>query len=410
MLRARMALLEDAATGPVAGAERMDVLDAVRGAALLGILLVNVLAFAGLVFLPPPPVQAAWHDTLYFVVAFLLEGKFYALFSLLFGVGFAVFVRRAAARGGDAVRLFRRRLTGLLLIGLAHTIFIWMGDILVTYAVLGFALLPFLARDDRSVLRWAGAMLLLPVPLYALLVAAAALAGAPSVESTPGMSLPPFLMDAVNGFAAGSYAEVVKGNVVFTLAQLARRFLLMFFPRVFGMFLLGFYVGRRDMFADLRAHQALLRRVLVWGTVVGLPFSFAGALLEGQAPGLPSLPGLLETTLKTIGVPALSLGYAAGLCLLFERAARLRRAFAAAGQLALTNYLLQSVAGIVVFYGIGFGLLGRVPLAHALVGCLVFFAFQTIVSRLWLGYARFGPAEWAWRMFTYRRHVPLLRT
>ena len=404
-----MAVVRHAASGPVAGAERMDVLDAVRGAALLGILLVNVFAFGGFVLMPPPPAPDPLEGTLYFLVAFLLEGKFYALFSFLFGVGFAVFVRRAAARGADAARLFRRRLTGLLLIGLAHTIFIWMGDILVIYALLGFALLPFLARDDRSVLRWAGAMLLLPIPLYALLVAAAAVAGAPPDEAGPDGPMPAILMEAVNGFATGSYADVVRGNVIFTLAQLARRFLLMFFPRVFGMFLLGFYVGRRGMFADLCAHHALLRRVLVCGTVVGLPFSLAGALLEGLAPGLPSLSGLLETTLKTIGMPALSLGYAAGLCLLFERAARLRRSFAAAGQMALTNYLLQSVAGIAIFYGLGFGLFGRVPLAVALGGSVVFFVLQMIASRAWLAHARFGPAEWAWRMFTYRRRVPLLR-
>jgi uncharacterized protein len=197
--------------------------------------------------------------------------------------------------------------------------------------------------------------------------------------------------------------------VVFTLANVVRRFMLMFFPRVFGMFLLGFYIGRRNMFAELESHRPLLRRVCWAGLAIGLPLAYVGALMEGSNMGRPGLAGLAETTIKSIGVPLLALGYAAGLCLLFQRFRQLRRAFAPAGQMALTNYLLQSVAALAVFYGLGFGLFGRVPLVIALAGAVVFFAVQMIASRAWLAIAVFGPAEWLWRMFTYRRRVPLLR-
>jgi uncharacterized protein len=175
------------------------------------------------------------------------------------------------------------------------------------------------------------------------------------------------------------------------------------------MFLLGFYIGRRNLFADLDAHRPLLRRVFGWGMAIGLPLAFVGGRMEGHNMGVPSMAGLLETTVKSIGVPVLSLGYAAGLCLLFQRLRSLRRAFAPAGQMALTNYLLQSVAALAIFYGIGFGLFGRVPLAIALVGAVAFFALQMIASRAWLARASFGPAEWLWRMFTYHRRVPLFR-
>jgi uncharacterized protein len=125
--------------------------------------------------------------------------------------------------------------------------------------------------------------------------------------------------------------------------------------------------------------------------------------------GVPGLAGLLETTVKSFGVPALSLGYAAGLCLLFQRGRVLRRAFAPAGRMALSNYLMQSAAALAIFYGIGLGLFGRVPLVTALAGAAVFFVLQMIASRVWLSSAAFGPAEWLWRMYTYRRRVPLLR-
>src|SRR5262245_43396838 len=125
-----------------------------RGIAVLGILRVNIDAFIGygFTFVPPlpPPRGARFDDLTEFLVEFLVQGKFYCLFSFLFGVGFSVFVQRAAARGQDAVRLFKRRLTGLLLIGLMHACLIWYGDILTNYAVIGFGLIPFLRRDDRT--------------------------------------------------------------------------------------------------------------------------------------------------------------------------------------------------------------------------------------------------------------------
>jgi len=406
-----MTILREPAAAPVLRTERIDTLDAVRGAAVLGILLANVVAMSGFPFLPRDHYRslalAEWHDPSLFLVLFLIEAKFYSLFSLLFGVGFAVFIQRTAARGANPARLFKRRLLGLLMIGLVHTLLIWMGDILTTYAVIGFALVPFIKRDDRSVLRWATAMLLLPIALYAVMFVAAKAASAQPAVGVGSGELPQFLVDAAAGFATGGYADVVKGNAIFTVAQVVRRFLLMFFPRVFGMFLLGFWIGRRQMFANIDAHRALLTRVFAWGAILGLPLAFVGARMEGNNMGTPNVAGLIETTVKTIGVPVLSLGYAAGLCLLVQRSRAIRRAFAPAGQMALTNYLLQSVAAVVVFYGIGFGLFGRVPLVVALVGAVVFFVMQMIASRVWLSRAAFGPAEWLWRMFTYRRAVPL---
>src|SRR6185503_12416273 len=131
---------------PLGTTERMTVLDAIRGVAVLGILLINIDALSGYGFTPDAAHtlfrSPAADEVTWFLLAVFIEGKFYSLFSFLFGVGFAVFVQRAAARGGDAPRLFRRRLVGLLVIGLVHTLLIWFGDILVTYALLGFALVP----------------------------------------------------------------------------------------------------------------------------------------------------------------------------------------------------------------------------------------------------------------------------
>jgi uncharacterized protein len=406
-------------TAPVAATERMDVLDVVRGVAVFGILVVNVYAFSGYGFISDAQKAALPHarvdGTLDFLVGFLAEGKLYCLFSFLFGVGFSVFIQRASARGLPTeahsakvgVRLFKRRLAGLLVIGLVHSTLIWFGDILATYAVLGFALIPFVARDDRAVLRWAVALLLTPIPLYLLLMGLTRLAP-PQAPAAAG-GLPPALATAIAGIAHGGYIDLVRGNIVFTIGNAVRRLVLMFFPRVLGMFLLGFYAGRRGIFANLDAHAALLRRVCAIGFAVGLPISLIATELSADVPGPPDVTGFIETIMQSISAPALALAYAAGLCLLFRRAPGPMRALAPAGRMALTNYLAQSVAGVLIFYGIGFRMFGRVSLATALAGCLVFFGLQMIASGLWLSVAFFGPAEWLWRTFTYRRRFALFR-
>ena len=400
------------ASVPVAAGERVAVIDGIRGVAVLGILLINIDALSGYAFTPASAhtilASTAADELTWMVLAVFVEAKFYSLFSFLFGVGFAVFVQRAAARGADPARLFKRRLVGLLWIGLVHTLLIWFGDILVTYALLGFALVPFIRRDDRSVLRWAAAMLASPIALYAVLFVAA---GRPADRAAASgtADLPAALAAAAQSFSHGNYVQILAGNVTFTIANVVRRLLLMFFPRVVGMFLLGFYCGRNNMFARLDDHRRLARNVLAAGMSIGLPLALGGWMLGEHAVGPPTLPGLIETVVKSIGVPLLALGYAAGLWLWLSRSPRVLDAMAPVGRMALSNYLMHSIVGFAVFYGIGFGLFGRLSLTAAVAGALLFFALQMFLSHWWLKHAQFGPAEWLWRMFTYRRTFPLFK-
>ena len=396
---------------PVGTAERMTVLDAIRGLAVLGILLINIDVLSGYAFTPDASHtlfrSPAADDATWFVLAVLVEGKFYSLFSFLFGVGFAVFVERVVARGGDAAQLFRRRLVGLLLIGLVHALLIWFGDILVTYALLGFVLVPFIRRDDRTVLRWAAGLLAAPIALYAILLAAAG--QAPPAAPAEAGGLPPILATAAQAFSGGNYADVLKGNVVFTIANIIRRALLMFYPRVVGMFLLGFWAGRNRVFARLGEYRGLARRICVVGFTAGLPLAVIGWWWGDHALGPPTVNGLIETTIKSIGVPLLALGYAAGAWLFFARSSAATGLLAPVGRMALSNYLMHSVAGVIAFYGLGFGLFGRLSLSAAVAAALLFFVLQIFTSRWWLERASFGPAEWLWRMFTYGRRFPLFR-
>ena len=403
-------MVQTATTSPAVPVvrDRVDVLDAVRGAAVLGILFVNIESLSGYTFVPAAERTSLplgeWNAATELLVAILVEGKFYALFSLLFGIGFAVFVQRAQARGADALRLFKRRLAGLLLIGLVHTLLIWFGDILVTYAVLGFGLIPFLRKDDRVLLRWAAALLLLPAALYALAAIVALLVSPSTVGGRDG-TLPPVLANAVEQYRCGSYPDVVEANVVMTVANALRRLSLMFFPRVFAMFLIGLYLGRLGLLMNVEQYERPLRQIAVWGGLAGLALSITAATLPDRLPTAGAL--LVEGVANSFAIPALTLSYAAALCLVFRRSPSLMRGFAATGRMALSNYLLHSVAGVVVFYGLGFGLFGRVSLPIALGLGIAFFALQIAASQAWLSRAAFGPAEWLWRMFTYGRRFSL---
>lgn len=403
-------MVQTATTSPAVPVvrDRVDVLDAVRGAAVLGILFVNIESLSGYTFVPAAERTSLplgeWNAATEWLVAILVEGKFYALFSLLFGIGFAVFVQRAQARGADFLRLFKRRLAGLLLIGLVHTLLIWFGDILVTYAVLGFGLIPFLRKDDRVLLRWAAALLLLPAALYALAAIVALLVSPSTVGGRDG-TLPPVLANAVEQYRSGSYPDVVEANVVMTVANALRRLSLMFFPRVFAMFLIGLYLGRLGLLMNVEKYERPLRQIAVWGGLAGLALSITAATLPDRLPTAGAL--LVEGVGNSFAIPALTLSYAAALCLVFRRSPSLMRGFAAAGRMALSNYLLHSVAGVVVFYGLGFGLFGRVSLPIALGLGIAFFALQIAASQAWLSRAAFGPAEWLWRMFTYGRRFSL---
>ncbi len=407
---------------PIPRGERIEILDVLRGFALCGILFANIEIMSGYDGLPAERARelagAALDPALGFLVAWLVHAKFYSLFSLLFGVGFAIFMQRAEARGAPAAPLFRRRLVGLLLIGLLHSILLWFGDILHVYAVLGFLLVPFHRASPRAILRWSAIFLLLPVVLHGLLVLGAAMrpapAGASAAPAATGSSAsggrPEAIARAVEAFSAGSYVQVVQANLLFTVVGfVVRRLLQMQALRIYGMFLLGFYITRRGwLVGGAPLDRATLRRVLGWGLAIGLPTGAAAALLP--APRLlPSATGAgwALTTCESTSALALCLAYAAAIVLLLERP-RWRAVLvplASLGRTALSNYLLQTVACVALFYGIGLGLYGRVSLARILLCAIAILLAQLVASRLWLTRFPQGPAEWAWRRFTYARHA-----
>jgi uncharacterized protein len=386
---------------------RIALLDVLRGFAILGILLLNIMGFSGWFFLSPEKAAAlpgaAVDTALMYVLVALIEGKFYSLFSLLFGIGFAVLIQRAEAKDTRPTPILLRRYFGLLAIGLIHSLLIWFGDILTLYALLGFVLLACRGLSDRALVRCTIGLLLLPIPLYGFVLA---LQPPPAPGDSGG--LPPVLMAAIQAFQSGSYSQIVAGNAVITAFGWLRRLILMFYPRVFGMFLLGFALSRMGVFRAPEQHAGLIRAFARYGLFVGLPASILYSALDQHGGMLPlTMHGFIRTICESIGTPLLCLGYTAWITMLFQnpRWRSLLLWFAPVGRMALSNYLLQSIVGVLLFYGIGGGLFMRVSAATALSIALAVFTAQVVLSRLYFKSFQQGPAESLWRRLTYGRRA-----
>jgi uncharacterized protein len=384
-----------AALTPVAQAERIQLLDILRGFAIFGILVVNIPGFATPVFLPGyvPLAPVASHDDLTArIVTLLFEGKFYTIFALLFGLGFSVQLSRAAAKGTDFRGLYARRLGVLLGIGLLHALLLWSGDILRLYALLGFVLLACRGWSNRALL--AGA-----ATLYAASIGLLVVIGGPQGD----MSGDVFGMDLV-AMARLAYGGSALDTLQFQAIMLPLSFLAIAVLQglsVLGLFMLGLLLGRAGVFERLGEHRATLQRVLGVGLVAGLPLS--GLLLSSDP--------LLASVGFAVGAPVLGAAYISALALagLSEAGERALAPLAAVGRMALSNYVLQSVVCALIFNGYGLGWYEQVGAASLMAVALLVYLLQIPFSMWWLARFRFGPIEWLWRSLTYGQAQPFVR-
>lgn len=410
-----MADLRGAASGPVGAGERSALLDSLRGWALLGILIANMTWFIGFGAMMDEQrgtmLLARLNDPAEFLIEWLVVGKFYALFSLLFGIGFAIQIGRLEQRGERSAR-YVRRLAILFLVGVAHMLLLWYGDILALYALMGSVLLLFRRASDRALLAWAAVLWLLPIAWAAVIHFAGFDASEPIADAgMRGVTAAGLDINAgpLSFFRDASYFETLAVNPPAILFRIADLVYQMRFTKVLGMFLVGLWIGRQAIYAQLDLQRPLLRRIAALGIGVGLPLSAAKAMLLMWPDEKPAIEFAAEL-FYVLGTPTLALGYAAGFALLWANGRRLLLEWAApAGRMALTNYLMQTFLQSVIFYGWGVGLIGKLGLAFIFPVAIVLFAFQVAYSRWWLARFRFGPVEWLWRTATYGKAQPMRR-
>jgi uncharacterized protein len=399
----------DAVASPVR--ERIQALDVLRGLAVAGILFANVLVFFGLFVMPPARAAAlpsvAADNVALFLDKVFVDGKFYSVFSLLFGIGFGV----QLARGGDAaLPRFKRRLRILLGIGAVHAFLIWAGDILMLYALLGFTMPWFARKSNRDLLRWVVILLAVPTVLYVIALGAWTLLGSGAAQS-PGDTAPPAgILAYFAAIGSGGVKDALIGNLVFLGARWADLLITVRFPKVLGMFVLGLWTVRTGLALSPADHRATLARWSMLGWGIGLPANLIAAWSLHNWPYLlPSFGGLLGVVMQAVGVPMLAIGYAATIGLLVVDGRRFITVLGPVGRMALTNYLMHSIICVVLSYGFGLGLWWRIGASRAMAIAAAILVLQIPLSAWWLSRFRFGPAEWVWRRLTYGQPLALSR-
>lgn len=374
---------------------RLPLIDSIRALALLGMIIMNVSAmqmrFVGRDIMGsagPVDIGAMAFDLLF------VQGKARACFAFLFGFGFAMLMMRSEAKGEDFGRTYLRRMLVLLGFGLINQAFLFWGDILVLYALLGLALLPLRKLADSAVLRLGLLLALLP-PLVIGGLEAMAGGPLPSLVAVDGAR------ESDRGLAAMTSPDYLD-FVRFSFPQAVERRLtdtphmIIYDLTVFGLFLLGSWAARQRILFELEMWRPWLRKIMLVCLPLGFLLSIVGA---SRLAGVTADGGLYgAVTAAAIGLPIMAFGYLAAATLLFDGGFKSVQALLApAGRMPLTNYLASGALGCFFFYGYGLGMLGKLGLAATNLLAIGIFLLLVTFSHLWLARYRLGPLEWVWR-------------
>jgi uncharacterized protein len=385
-------------------ADRIEIIDAIRGMAIFGILLANIRSWSGYRFIPFEQIRQlplyeldALFNQLHY---WLVDGKFYAIFSMLFGAGFGIQYVKNQHNQLPFISRYRRRTLFLFLFGAMHAL-IWSGDILTLYALLAFVLILFRNIDVARLL-----------PLSAFLLCAFAISQiyalfyiqpVTEVTSLAHKTYPDLSpQDITDGFGHGTWSEVFATN----LHNLYWRWLDFFpngrFSRVLGFFVLGFYLIRSGFFHSEIYKTRNLLVFLTIGVVATAIARYTGTNISSWATSASDV-GL--KLVLVLGQLFFALGY---VCLLAQlskvRVGKVvSKSLSLVGRMAFTSYLAQTAIGIALFYGVGFGLWGNMGLAQLWLVAILIFAFQVLLCGIWLRFYKQGPLEWAWACLTNSR-------
>ena len=394
---------------------RIQVLDVLRGFALAGILVINAMSIMAVEGSTPAfTVDLSVPERLLQdLILFFIESKFFTLFSLLFGIGFAIQIQSAERQGTAFLPRISRRMIGLLVFGLLHIALLWDGDILVIYAITGCVLIAFRNTVVSRLKKWVISLLAVPGVLVLFVFVATLLFRLdPEGASALGASDSEIAKEFAN---LGATQQLLDSNFVEAIGIRVASYLdlagLLFsrVPTVLAMFLIGLYLGRSNFVRELPSKVETLKKFRFWGLTIG--FALMALILAATKflPATSALVAIIED--QYLAGPILCLGFASAMALAYLRKPNrmLFSGFAIVGRMALTNYLAQSLVLTCLAYGWGFGLAGSLDGFQVLAISLVLFLAQIACSALWMKRFEYGPLEWVWRCITYWKILPLTK-
>jgi len=369
--------------------------------ALLGIITANLASFSGYAFLSPEARQAlptfALDGFVDPLLRIFIDTKFSTIFSMLFGVGFALQLEKAQAKGVIFRPYFAKRMLLLLTLACLHAYLLWFGDILRFYALAGLSLL-LVAHWTEKKLLIAGLVLTVVITPVIFIINEAVVFFPPVPRDLSPQGI-------LSAFRHGTYGQVLAANWQLDEVRNFWQGALLTISSTTGKVLIGFWMGKKGLFSRPEKHGPLLRRWFWGGLLLGLPSSVAyWAIKTGQLK-LDSLWLIWLPFAVAGGMILQSLFYISSFVWAWgrERSFSLLKIFVPVGKMALTNYLFQTLVGLFLFYGYlpGTHLMGQVGSASLLLLGVLIFAMQVFFSHWWLRSYKQGPVEWLWRRLAY---------
>ncbi|MBG9589639.1 DUF418 domain-containing protein [Cytobacillus firmus] len=384
----------DRQVSPVLEKDRIISLDIMRGFAILGIFLVNMLSFHS-PYLYIDPFE--WWDSpadkgAYAFIDIFVQASFYPLFSMLFGYGLVILRERAVAKGLGFGGMAARRFSLLLLIGIIHAFLIWHGDILINYAIFGFIFLLFVKMSGKNMLLTGILLYIIPNLLFVLLLFATVLFVPPEDLSIYDQEA---ALASLQAYQNGSFSEIASQRIqdwssVNNLASLP-----IMLASIFPLFLIGGGAAKLRWLEEPVKNRAFLMKIMLISLAAGLLFKLLPYITVSNL-GLDYMQDIF-------GGPLLAIAYGLGIAVMINNShgPRFLLPLSYVGKMSLSNYLFQSIISTFIFYSYGLGFYGKVSAFWGTLLVMVIFAFQIIISRFWIARYYHGPVEWLWRSFTY---------
>lgn len=380
--------------------DRLDVVDALRGFALLAIVLIHNLEHYNIYYLPTslPAWMPALDKGVWDTVFFLFAGKAYAVFSLLFGFSFYIQFRNAEKRGIDFKGRFAWRMLLLFVIAQFHALF-YDGDILVLYSIVGLLLIPVSRLSDRAVFIIGLVLMFQPIEWGKVFVA----------MTHPGYSFPtelylPFAIASTEVTCHGTFGEVLLNNI--GVGQLYSNIWQIEngrFCQAASLFLFGLLLGRRKYFVRSEVSYSFWKQAFIYACLIIIPFFLLQKLgtsyIHNRYVAIPYT--LIFTTLFNFAFTTILVSAFTLLWFYKGNGRRWQKFIIPYGRMSLTNYIMQSIIGACLYYGFGFGLYKKTGSTYALLIGIAIFIVQLLFSRYWLSTHKQGPLEYLWKKATW---------
>lgn len=392
---------------PTKAKSRIDIIDIYRGFAILGIFVVNIVIMNS-TFLNQDEFALQWTSNLDTVsekiLQFFFYTKFFPIFSLLFGLGISMQALKMRDNNELSFAFFTRRMFFLYLFGVLHILFLWSGDVLNVYAIIGLFTTLLINRSDKLILGLSALFLFFPfyeqVFEYMFKL----------INFKPDILLSEYTGETVNQtIRHGSYLEGLKLRVAEYVANIPM-VLSFLAPIAISMFLLGLYLGKNKVYKDLNTCIQKIKKPLLIITIITNIYRlvFLFVLIQHEIFAIEVYREIFIKLMKLSDV-AMGLFYLwlIGWLYFNTKWKKILLPLKYVGRMALTNYIMQSAIGLILFSSVGFSRYETLSPTGTLITAFLVFGFQIIFSKIWLSYFQFGPLEWAWRCLTYKKILPI---